>query len=147
MFTMVSAVVLDCPKGNPSDPCRIPLPAQSLLGMGEGPHDLPMGTWPAAFLCLKHAHVCIRTQNDVQLEDEIQVPDEPIPSLWRIECECGHENCGKRHAIYTSRAPDWETIKRIILLREPIVSCEGHPLVWSEESMRGIEIAHDSFQR
>jgi hypothetical protein len=147
MFTMVSAVMLDCPRGDPADPCRIPLPYQNLVGMCDGPRELPLGTWPAVFFCMKHAHTCVRSPRNIELEEEIEVPDEPMPSLWRIECECAHENCGKRHAVYTSRAPDWETIERVILLRNPSVACDGHELVWSKELMRGTEIAHDSFVR
>ena len=146
MFTMVSAVILDCPRGDPADPCRIPLPVQSLVGMCDGPRDLPLGTWPAVFLCLKHAHACVRSPRDVQLEDELRVPDEPVPALWRIECECAHGGCGRRHAIYTSGTPDWETIERVILLRQPSVACDEHLLIWKKELMHGIEIAHDSYQ-
>lgn len=147
MFAIVCAVILDCPKSDPADPCRIPLTFQSLLGMCERAQAPPMGSWPAIFLCMKHAHVCVRSPRNVQIEHEIRVPDEPVPSLWRIECECAHENCGKQQAIYTSRAPDWETIERVILLRKPVLSCNGHPFVWRSDLMRGIEIPHVSLLR
>jgi hypothetical protein len=147
MFTMVCAVILDCPRSNPSDPCRIPLPLQNPTEKCGDQHGPPMGAWPAMFLCLKHAHVCVRSQHNVQLEHEMRVQGQPIPSLWRIECECGHENCGGRLAIYTARAPDWETIEKVILIRNPAVSCEGHPFVWRKGQMNWIEIAHDSLMR
>jgi len=70
----------------------------------------------------------------------------PIPQLWRIECECAHENCGTLHTIYTAREETWSKIVRLILEPTPIVvPCgDDHDLAWREDLMHGTEIANDS---
>jgi hypothetical protein len=124
--------------------CNIPLPPQSPLGIFSGQQHLPMGDWPANFLCLRHMHMSARYPNNVHLEIEMRAPFEPVPPLWRIECECGHENCGKRQTIYTSRMPDWPSISERIVRKSPKLGCDGHEFVWRKDLMRGFEFARDS---
>jgi hypothetical protein len=52
-----------------------------------------------------------------------------------IECECGHENCGIRHTIYTGGMEDTEKIKARILKLNPAIPCDSHNLVWKTEKI------------
>jgi hypothetical protein len=142
-FPRVYSVNLDCNAPGQEYLCHIPLPRRSPLGIFEGQHNLSIGDWPATFLCLLHARSFFRLADSVRHETEVRVRNRPVPSLWRIECECAHENCGRPHTIYTARAPDWNTIVRLILERDPTVSCGAHSLVWREDLMHGTEFAHD----
>ncbi len=123
--------------------CQIPLPRRSPLGIFEGQYSLSMGDWPATLLCLRHGRSFSHWADSVRLETEVRVRNRPVPSLWKIECECAHENCGKPHAIYTARAPDWATILARILGTKPTVPCGDHSLVWREDLMHGTEFAHN----
>jgi hypothetical protein len=140
----VCSVILDCPESNPSDPCRIPLPLQIPIRRCEDLQSLPMGTWPAIFLCLRHGHACVRWPHNVHLEHEALALGQRIPSLWRIECVCAHESCGRRHAIYTARARELARILELIAIYAPEVACDGHALVWREGLMSGTEFPHNS---
>jgi hypothetical protein len=136
------SVVLGCPHPEDKSPCYIPLPRQSLLGTFEGQHCLPKGEWPATFLCLRHGRAFVCFPDSIHLEIDIRLPGQPVSSLWRIECECAHENCGKLHSIYTAGEKDWPTIVRRILRRNPLVPCCDHKLLWREDLMRGTEYPH-----
>jgi hypothetical protein len=67
--------------------------------------------------------------------------------MWKIECECAHENCGTQHTIYTARAPDRETILKAIARKNPAIACGDHNLLWREDLMRLTEFAYDSPMR
>jgi hypothetical protein len=134
------AICLGCSDRGPEQECCIFLPHQSPLGAFSHPRYLPTGEWPATFLCLRHGHSCVRSADSVHLGIEMLAPDQSIPPLWRIECECGHESCGKRHAIYTAKMPDWASIVRWVLKTNPVVPCDGHELVWREELMRVLNL-------
>lgn len=136
-------VVLDC-ADRPDDPCRAFLPRQSPLGDVEGPVYQPKGEWPATFLCIRHGHTSVRLAADVRHGVEAQDPHLPIPPLWRIECVCGHENCGREHAIYVYKQPDWESILRGISFWNPEIPCGSHKLVWRPDLMHHEVFAHDS---
>jgi hypothetical protein len=135
-------VVLDC-ADRPDDPCRTFLPRESLLGDVVGQEYQPKGEWPATFLCIRHGRASVRLAADVRWGVEAQDPRLPIPPLWRIECVCGHENCGREHVIYVYKQSDWGSISRGILLWNPEIPCGSHKLVWREDVMRGEEISHD----
>jgi hypothetical protein len=142
------AVWLDCfDRGEPDEKCNIFLPHQSPLGIFEDQQRQPTGEWPAVFLCLGHGQSCVRPADSIRLDVEVLAPHQPMPPFWRIECECGHENCGKRHTIYTARMLDWPSIARRILKTNPSVPCDSHDLVWREELMWGTSFAHESPMR
>jgi hypothetical protein len=141
LFSHIHCVKLNCPDGD-NQYCYIPLPLQSPLGVYAGQQYQPIGEWPATFLCLRHGRASEYWPDSVRHEIEPRVQGEPVPPLWRIECECALENCGTRHTIYTARAPEWETILKAIEIRNPIVPCGDHALVWSKSLMRGTEFAH-----
>lgn len=138
-FTSVHCVKMNCPDGD-NQYCYIPLPLQSPLGIYAGQQYQPMGEWPATFLCLPHGRASVYWPDSIHHEIEPMVPGQPVPPLWQIECDCALENCGMRHTIYTARAPKWEIILRAIAIKNPIVSCGDHALVWSEDLTRGTEI-------
>jgi hypothetical protein len=46
--------------------------------------------------------------------------------------------------MYAAREREWATIVRLIAVRDPKVACDGHDLVWREDLISGIEIAHNS---
>lgn len=140
-FSQEFAVRLECPRRDLY--CNIPLPHQSPLGIYEGQRYRPTGEWPATFLCLRHGRSFECFPDSVHLEAETRVPNQPVPPLWRIGCVCGHENCGRQHAIYTARMPSGLEIVRRILITNPNVPCDGHPFEWREDLMRPIEIAHE----
>jgi hypothetical protein len=147
-FSYQFSVLLDCTT-RPGEPqCSIPLPLQSHLGISEGLHYRPIGDWREIFLCLRHGLAFSRSPHNISLELEPHRPDQSAYPLWQIECVCGHEDCGKRRAIYTSKGPDdWQWIVGRILKLSPRVPCDGHPLVWRKDLIRGYEIAHGSPMR
>jgi hypothetical protein len=140
-------VILGCPDSDPNNPCRIALPLRIPRGKCDDQHSLPIDAWPATFLCLHHGLVSVRQPHNVRRFDEILDQDQPMPSLWKIECVCAHENCSRPHTIYASREKDWEGIVKAIIRCTPKIPCEGHDLVWREDLMRPTEIAHDSPMR
>jgi len=135
-------VILACRHRDGESPCNIPLPRQSPLGIYEGQHYRTTGEWPATFLCLRHGLSFACSPHNIRLEVEMMGLNHSVPQLWRIECECAHENCGKPHSIYTARAPDWTTIVARILKTNPIVPCGDHSVFWQKDLMHGIEFAH-----
>jgi hypothetical protein len=145
-FTHVHCVKMSCPDGD-NQYCYIPLPLQSPLGIYAGQQYQPTGEWPATFLCLRHGRASAYWPDSIHHEFEPRVPGEPVPPLWKIECECALDNCGTRHTIYTARAPDWATIVKAIARWHPTVSCGDHDLVWREDLMREIEFAYDPSMR
>lgn len=144
VFAKVCAIILDCPLSNLSaSPCQIPLPLQTRAGRCDDLQSLPIETWPAICLCLKHGRAFARWPRNVRLADEILAPGQPVPSLWKIECVCDHENCGRRHTIYASREKDQTGLAKAIEREDPKVTCDGHYLVWRPDLMKVTEIAHN----
>jgi hypothetical protein len=142
-FTHVHCVKMNCPDGD-NQFCYIPLPLQSPLGIYVGQQYQPMGGWPATFLCLRHGRASAYWPDSIRHEIEPMVLGQPVPQMWKIECECAHENCGTLHTIYTARAPDWETILKAVAKWNPNVPCGDHLLIWTKELMRGTEFAYNS---
>ncbi len=133
---------LDC-GDNAENRCRAFLPRQSPLGDVAGSEYRPTGQWPATFLCIRHGHASVRQAKDVGPALEAQSSNLPIPSLWEIECVCGHENCGMEHIIYVYKQQDWESILRGISHWNPEVTCGSHRLIWKQNLMSGKEIPND----
>ena len=134
-FTVVHCVKMNCPAAD-DQYCYVPLPIQSPLGIYAGQQYQPMGEWPATFLCLRHGRVSAYWPDSIHQEIEPMVPGQPVPQMWRIECECAHENCGKLHTIYTARAPDRETIWKAVAQKNPAIVCGDHVLPWRKELSR-----------
>ena len=136
------SVVLGCPHPEGQPPCYIPLPRQSPLGIYEGLLYRPMGEWPLTFLCLPHGRVYECWPDSIHLEVDMRLPGQPVSPLWKIECECAHDNCGRIHTLYTGQITDWPSIVRQILGTNPRVPCGDHALLCREDLMRPTEIAH-----
>ncbi|PYV72896.1 MAG: hypothetical protein DMG96_24780 [Acidobacteria bacterium] len=92
--------------------------------------------WNEVFLCLKHGLAFSCSAQDIGLEAYMQAQDEPIPPFWKIEYECGRDNCGMPHTIWTGGISDFSKIVNRILRTNPIVSCGSHNVVWKKELMR-----------
>lgn len=135
-------VVLGCQALDGNQPCSIPLPRQSPLGIYEGQHYQPAYEWRGAFLCLRHGRLFSHSPDSIRLENEMRPPHKPVSPMWKIECACGHEDCGALHTIYTARMPGWAEIVSRILKTPPIVPCGYHDLVWREDLMQGVEFMH-----
>src|ERR1700733_14466019 len=138
------AVSLDCfDRGTPGVPCSVFLPLRSRLGTFEHQQRQPTDEWPATFLCLRHGRSLIRSVDDIHLNAEMLDPHQPAFPAWRIECECGHRNCGRLHTIYIGRMPDWPTIVLRILRTNPCIVCGSHDLIWQKVLMHGFPTTHD----
>ena len=135
------AVLLDC-SDDPLQPCCIFLPHQTPLGTHDNQLHPPIGTWNAMFLCLAHEQACPRSERNVGLEPYMLDQREPIPPFWQIEYECGRENCGMPHTIYTGGPSDFSKIVSRILRTSPAVPCGDHNVVWKKELMQGTFRAH-----
>lgn len=122
---------LDC-----SDPgkkrCRIFLPHRSLLGTFENAAIRPTGEWPLTFLCLRHEHLSVRSADSIRRAGPERFPSLPT-LLWRVEYECGHENCGKQSTIYVPSQPDANSIKSRLQKTRPAIECGSHFVLWREE--------------
>jgi hypothetical protein len=87
----------------------IALPRRSPLGIYGGLAYLPTDKWPITFWCTAREQLCEVAPQFHRKTVAMQDPSPRWVSLWAIECECVHENCGKHHAIYTrdySTAPE-----------------------------------------
>jgi hypothetical protein len=135
-------IVLDC-GDHAADRCRAFLPRRGPLGDVVASEYRPTGEWPATFLCVRHGRACVRLAAHVSRGVEAQHPGLPVPSLWRIKCVCGHEDCGMEHVIYVYKQQDWESILRGISQWNPEITCGSHRLIWDRDLMRGEEIPND----
>jgi hypothetical protein len=128
------AVNLGCSdSGEPSRACCIFLPHQSPLGIYEHPQRQPTGMWHASFLCIRHGQVFSRSAEDVRVEIGLQGQHRRVPPFWRIECGCGHENCGTHHTIYTAGISSFPELVNRVLEKNPIVPCDSHNLLLKKE--------------
>lgn len=84
--------------------------------------------WPITFLCKKHGQSCECSVDKIDLEP-IQRPDPPPhwETLWEIEAECVHGNCGLRHVIYAKYSPDGTSasVVQSFLATSARVPCTG----------------------
>jgi hypothetical protein len=125
------AVQLDCGDQAVKGHCRIFLPPQSLLGRYEDLQDQPNGAWTASFLCLRHGHLSIRNSGNVHPE----IGDSPIANFYRIEAECGRENCGKLHTFFAAGQPDCEVVRLLSVNSMNAISCNEHDLLWKDSQV------------
>jgi hypothetical protein len=125
-----------CAAENPLNPMHIVLPHQSPLGMFEYPRYLLSREWPATFLCLRHGRSFVHSGSDLRLER--RRPDQNRLHLWRIQSECGQENCGQPHTIYISQQSSIIELVDRIMDTKPPIPCDGHELVWREDSIRRV---------
>lgn len=145
-FTHAYCVTLNCPYGD-NEYCYTPLPLQSPLGIYEDQQYRPIGEWPATFLCLRHGLASSYWPDSIHLLTEPRVQGLPVPQLWKIECECARENCRKLHTIYTARAPDPETVLKLIARRNPALVCGDHNLIWRDDLIRLTQFAFDTLHK
>lgn len=143
LMTHVFRVRLNCPEKN-NDLCSIPLPLESPLGIYDGQQYRATGEWPAIFLCLLHGRAFAYQPDSIHLETEARGLGQLVPQMWKIECECAHENCGMIHTIYTARAPDRERVLKSIARWNPAIPCGDHHLVWRDELIRLTDFAFDA---
>lgn len=130
---------------NPDTECRVFLPRQSPLGTFEYPRCQPTGEWPVTFLCLRHGHLYRCPGDRVRPGMGVSALGLPTQKIWRIDCECAHENCGRIDTIYIPEQPDLPTLAKNVLKKNPTVPCGSHLLGWRmEDLMSGVEIAHGS---
>jgi len=140
MSTVQWLFVARCPACGES----IVLPRQSPLGMYESQQYLPSPMWPIAFLCNRHAQVCECSAATIDL-DPVQRPNQSQPgiSLWEIEVECAHSNCGLPHYIYAKYRPDktaQDVVERL-LKANPRIRCSGnHDVLLKAEKMKVTEL-------
>lgn len=140
-------VCLGCSDAGPERQCCILLPHQSPLGIFEHPNCQPSGEWPVMFLCLRHAHWCMRSVDNIHPEIEMLVQGQSVPPLWRIQCRCAQERCGRWHTIYVGKDSDWNRILRKLLEKQPRIPCESHVLKWREDLIHSEPFAHNSPMR
>ncbi len=119
--------------GDPFDPCSIFLPHANSAANVDYQRNKPVATWTALFLCLRHGTVCVRDANSVHPEPFPTGRDQNDYPFWEIECVCGHENCGRRHTIYTGGTENPNEIWVKLLTWTPAIQCDSHPLIWKAE--------------
>lgn len=104
------------------------LPRESPLGTYEGQRYLTKGMWPINFLCFRHKQVSVCSP-DIRLETMFVLSQQiNLAALWEIVSECGRENCGRHHAIYTKYLEDAtpQDVIDILLEATTAVPCTGN---------------------
>jgi hypothetical protein len=133
MHLRVSVPCITCPG------CHKPkfLPHQSPLGTLQGLENQPTPEWPIIFVCTD----CGRVSEHFWPPDDHAAPTGLLPDLWRIECVCDHENCGKHRAIYATYGEDspGTDVRRILIRRSEPSPCSGHSFQLKEETMGKLE--------
>lgn len=142
-FSHEHSVVLGCPHPEGAQPCYIPLPLRSPLGVSEGLSFRALGDWPLSFVCMRHRRVFVCGPDCIELETDMRLPGQPVSSLWKIECRCAREGCGRIRTLYTGRMPDWPSVAQWLLKTTPDVTCGDHNLIWQEDMMLATEFLHD----
>jgi hypothetical protein len=122
--------VLVCPNRKLICGERIVLPYGRLPGISEDQWYWPMGAPTLTLVCPHCGLLSSHSQQDVRRES-IEIPDpSQMPSVfWRVEFECGHENCGLPIVVHTrtegNALPDEP--ERLVTRAKP--TCEkGHSL-------------------
>lgn len=84
------------------------LPRRSPLGTYGELQYQPTDAWPINFLCFHNGQVSQVPRGAIRPDTLVteQIPTPGAASLWQIQCECAHENCGKRHTIYSKYSTD-----------------------------------------
>lgn len=124
----------------PLCPEQIVLPRQSPLGRYVGLQYQPSHEWPITLLCSRYARLSEVPPESIRLDTKVVLgPISGPMALWRIECECAHENCGANYAIYTTSYAD-ESVKsvmRFLFDANPAIDCVGdHRLEFSLDRMK-----------
>jgi hypothetical protein len=120
---------LDCGDAR-REKCRIVLRRQTPQEKLDNAPPLPKVGWPATFLCLRHMQLSARTPASTRRAGP-QGQEGPC-LLWRVQYECGHENCGRQETIYVPLQPDAETVRRILLTSKPAITCYEHLVHWRD---------------
>ena len=115
------------------------LPRQSPLGTSVDQQYQPTDIWPINFLCFRYGQVfSVQAAAIHQTTIVALAPNSGAASLWEIECECVHNNCGKHHAIYTKYLTDAPTsvVIDILLKAYPTIACtEEHSVEFRADRM------------
>jgi hypothetical protein len=116
------------------------LPRQSALGeYGGQQYHRRTDRWPLIFLCRERGKLCECSTDSIQT-NPVQKPIPPphLASLWEIECECAHNDCGLAYTIYAKYQQD-ETpgnMTNTLLQSKPILACDGgHPVKFQAEKI------------
>lgn len=122
--------------------CHIFLPPeiqkQTLLSGERQTTDRPS----SSFLCLRHKRV-----SEVPLDKfhpgawANRVGQYSL--VWRVAYGCAHEDCGRRGDMLVPFQPDADSVKSRILNTMPEIPCGGHYVVWDEDLIDVLPIAHD----
>ena len=134
MHLRVSVPCITCPG------CRRPkfLPHQSPLGTFLNLENPPTSEWPIVFVCT----VCGRLSEHFWPPDDRAAPTGQLADLWRIECVCDHENCGRHRAIYTTYnegSPEADVRQRLVRHDVQLPCRKGHDFVLMNEAMWKVE--------
>jgi hypothetical protein len=103
---------------------RIDLPRQSPLGRFPNLENLPIGEWPATFLCPVCEQVSSYFYEEVLDVAQPLYPDQPPLGLLRTEYAPAQEGSGERSVIYipcSSGAPQTNERERV---RQYVVETE-----------------------
>ncbi len=125
----------------PCPGCRelIALPPQSRLGWAGTSQFLHTAVWPITFLCNRHSSIAEIPASAIHLStDSLNGKMYGVDTLLAIEGDCGLENCGKRHTIYTHcpSNTDSNLIIRGFLSLNPNVAClGGHPAKFQRDRL------------
>jgi hypothetical protein len=130
--------VLYCPCGE-----QIVLPRQTPLGISGDRHYQPMNGWPLTYLCPYCGRLSEHSPHTVQrVGVEAMVPSPYSETLWSVEFECAHENCGTRHAIYTKQrvVASEDSVATTLFARMPTATCRSgkHELILPDRAKQAI---------
>lgn len=87
-----------CPCGHPAV-----LSLRSPVGKYEGLLYRPnTDAWPLRLLCINCGQVTPRLQGVFESIDPMTLGSRSSEALWKVGCECAHQNCESTHILYAS---------------------------------------------
>jgi hypothetical protein len=120
------------------------LPRRSLLGTYEGLEYRHTDIWPISFLCTRSERLCVCSAEAIHPQiGPVMDPHRGQGVLWKIDCQCGHENCARRSTIYAiySRDADAREIIDTVLHATATCTCDGdHPLDYAAETTTAVAV-------
>src|SRR5271166_1755335 len=121
-----------CECGRPSF-----LPRQNPSETTPSLDSQPNVEWSLIFLCIS----CGRVTVHLDYRDDEATQPGPLPDLWRIECVCDHENCGKRSTICATYDQDSleRDVRQLVIRRSAPVPCNDHSFRLTDATVRRLE--------
>jgi hypothetical protein len=124
----------------------IALPRQSPLGIFLGQQCQPTDEWPIKLLCIPHERVCDKPGEGFH-RGFVEQPNQnqPLACLWRIDCECAHENCKRHSSIYTwwpELAEEHSIVDKLLQANVKIACDSNHQLSLRREKIRAEKLEH-----